>query len=112
MQKARAFAAHSPKDQLAPFELERRDVGARDVQIDILFCGVCHSDLYTARGEESALRLLFCLYCLVLMYYLISASFNLFLSTVHRLSAATTTLTCAVVATHEASCVNPASQTT
>ncbi len=36
---------------LAPFSIERRESTANDVQIDILFCGVCHSDLHTARGE-------------------------------------------------------------
>ena len=51
MQKAQAYATHSPQDHLSPFELDRRDVGAKDIQIDILFCGVCHSDLHTARGE-------------------------------------------------------------
>lgn len=48
---ANAFAAQSPESPLAPFSFERRDPGPRDVAIDILFCGVCHSDLHTARGE-------------------------------------------------------------
>jgi uncharacterized zinc-type alcohol dehydrogenase-like protein len=48
---AKAFAAQSAETPLAPFSFERRDPGARDVAIDILFCGVCHSDLHTARGE-------------------------------------------------------------
>lgn len=43
-----AFDAAGP---LAPWRFERRDVGAHDVQIDILFCGICHSDLHTVRGE-------------------------------------------------------------
>jgi len=51
MSKANAYAAFDAKSPLAPFELERRDVGANDVQIEILFCGVCHSDLHTARSE-------------------------------------------------------------
>jgi uncharacterized zinc-type alcohol dehydrogenase-like protein len=46
-----AFAAQSPTSPLAPFTFDRRDPGPRDVQIDILFCGVCHSDLHTARDE-------------------------------------------------------------
>ncbi len=48
---ANAYAAHSAATPLAPFSFERRDPGANDVAIDILFCGVCHSDLHTARGE-------------------------------------------------------------
>lgn len=48
---ASAYAAHSAEAPLAPFSLNRRTPGARDVQIDILFCGVCHSDLHTARSE-------------------------------------------------------------
>ncbi len=46
-----AFAAHSATTPLAPFTFERRTPGPRDVQIQILFCGVCHSDLHTVRGE-------------------------------------------------------------
>ena len=51
MSKVKSYAAHSPKEPLVPFNLNRRDVGAKDVQIEILFCGVCHSDLHTARNE-------------------------------------------------------------
>jgi len=46
-----AYAAQSATTPLAPFTLERLAPGAHDVAIDILFCGVCHSDLHTARGE-------------------------------------------------------------
>ena len=53
MSKALAFAAFDAKSALAPFTLERREPGPRDVQIDVLFCGVCHSDVHTARGEWS-----------------------------------------------------------
>ena len=45
------YAAPSADAPFGPFSFERRDVGATDVGIDILFCGVCHSDLHTARGE-------------------------------------------------------------
>lgn len=45
------YAARSATTPFAPFSFERRDPGADDVRIDILFCGVCHSDLHTARGE-------------------------------------------------------------
>jgi uncharacterized zinc-type alcohol dehydrogenase-like protein len=46
-----AYAAQGPDTPLAPFTIDRREPGPRDVKIDILFCGVCHSDLHTARGE-------------------------------------------------------------
>ena len=45
------FAAASPTTPLAPITFNRRDVGASDVQIEILYCGVCHSDLHFARDE-------------------------------------------------------------
>ena len=48
---AKAYAAHDAESSFAPFDFQRRDPGPRDVAIDILFCGVCHSDLHTARGE-------------------------------------------------------------
>jgi uncharacterized zinc-type alcohol dehydrogenase-like protein len=51
MSKTYSYAAQSPKDSLKPFQIERRAPGADDVQIDILYCGVCHSDLHTARNE-------------------------------------------------------------
>ena len=47
----KAFAAQSPSSPLAPHTIARREPGATDVAIDILYCGVCHSDLHTARGE-------------------------------------------------------------
>jgi uncharacterized zinc-type alcohol dehydrogenase-like protein len=51
MIKTHGYAALTAKDALAPFSFERRAPGLKDVQIDILFCGVCHSDLHTARDE-------------------------------------------------------------
>ena len=51
MSKVISYAAVSAKEKLAPLHIERREVGAKDVQIEILFCGVCHSDLHTARNE-------------------------------------------------------------
>ena len=51
MTKTKAYAARSATSALTPFELERRSPGADDIQIAILFCGVCHSDLHTARNE-------------------------------------------------------------
>lgn len=51
MPTAIAYAATSATSPLAPLAIERRAPGERDVAIDILFCGVCHSDLHTARSE-------------------------------------------------------------
>ncbi len=51
MYKAKAFSAASAKDRLAPDTIQRRDTTERDVRIEILFCGVCHSDLHTVRDE-------------------------------------------------------------
>lgn len=47
----RAFAAQSATAPLAPFAIERRQPTPTDVEIDILFCGVCHSDIHFARNE-------------------------------------------------------------
>lgn len=47
----KGYAAQDPHSSLTPFQFERRDVGPRDVQFDILYCGVCHSDLHQVRGE-------------------------------------------------------------
>ena len=49
--KTNAFAAQSPAAPLAQISIERREPGPKDVALDILYCGVCHSDLHTARGE-------------------------------------------------------------
>jgi len=46
-----AYAAISADEVLAPFVIERREVRAQDVEIQILFCGVCHSDIHFARDE-------------------------------------------------------------
>src|SRR6201998_2770639 len=48
---AGAFAAQSPTSGLAKFSIPRREPRAQDVQIEILFCGVCHSDLHQVRNE-------------------------------------------------------------
>lgn len=47
----KAYAAQSGTTPLAPFSFERRAPGAHDVQIDIAYCGVCHSDLHQVRSE-------------------------------------------------------------
>ena len=48
---ARAYAAKSASSGLAPASIQRRAPGPQDVQIDILYCGVCHSDLHQVRNE-------------------------------------------------------------
>lgn len=51
MLKTLGYAAQSATSPLVPFHFERRDPGPKDVQIEILYCGVCHSDLHTVRNE-------------------------------------------------------------
>jgi uncharacterized zinc-type alcohol dehydrogenase-like protein len=51
MPEARAYAAASPSSPLAPTSIPRREPGPRDVSIQIAYCGICHSDVHTARGE-------------------------------------------------------------
>lgn len=53
MFEVRGYAAASADSPLKPFSIQRRDPGPRDVQIEILYCGVCHSDLHQARNEWS-----------------------------------------------------------
>ena len=47
--KTKGYAAADAKSPIAPFSFERRDVREHDVLIDILFCGICHSDIHQAR---------------------------------------------------------------
>jgi uncharacterized zinc-type alcohol dehydrogenase-like protein len=49
--QARSFGAQSATSALAPLAINRREPGPTDVEIDILYCGVCHSDLHQARNE-------------------------------------------------------------
>jgi len=51
MFKAKAYSAASATSPLASDTIQRRDTTERDVQIEILFCGICHSDLHYARNE-------------------------------------------------------------
>lgn len=51
MYKCDSFAVSGPNQPFKPFRFDRRDPLAHDVDIDILYCGVCHSDLHTARDE-------------------------------------------------------------
>jgi len=53
--KAKAYSATSSSSPLAPTIIPRRDPGEDDVQIEILFCGICHSDLHQVRNEWSAM---------------------------------------------------------
>lgn len=47
----KAFGVIIEKETLKPLSIQRREVGDDDVKIDISFCGVCHSDIHTARNE-------------------------------------------------------------
>lgn len=51
MIQVKAFAAYDAETPLKPFEFERKEVGANQVQIEILYSGVCHSDIHTAKGD-------------------------------------------------------------
>jgi len=51
MTKANAYGAKSATTPLVQLSIERRDPGPTDVEIDILFCGLCHSDIHTVRNE-------------------------------------------------------------
>jgi uncharacterized zinc-type alcohol dehydrogenase-like protein len=49
--QVKAYGTNSAAEPLSPFNFSRRDPLEHDVEIDILYCGVCHSDLHTARDE-------------------------------------------------------------
>jgi len=51
MTLAKAYAAKSATAPLGPYQFERRAVGPHDVQIEIAYCGICHSDLHQVRNE-------------------------------------------------------------
>jgi len=51
MIQVKGYAAMSPKETLAPWNFQRREVGPHDVQFDISYCGVCHSDLHQIRDD-------------------------------------------------------------
>ena len=51
MPSTKSYAAQSATEQLVPFTIERRNPKPHDVQIEILYCGVCHSDLHFARND-------------------------------------------------------------
>src|SRR4051812_29792511 len=47
----KGYAAKNESDNLGPFNFERRDLREHDVQIQIQYCGVCHSDLHQVKNE-------------------------------------------------------------
>ena len=47
----KGYAAQTPTSDLAPWDFQRRDVGPHDVQFDVQFCGVCHSDLHQIKND-------------------------------------------------------------
>lgn len=51
MKKINAYATLAADKSLGPFTIERKDPGPHEVQIEILYCGVCHSDIHQARNE-------------------------------------------------------------
>nr|WP_121274282.1 NAD(P)-dependent alcohol dehydrogenase [Pedobacter schmidteae] len=51
MIQTKGYAAQSPETDLAPWNFERREVGPHDVQLEILYCGVCHSDLHQIKND-------------------------------------------------------------
>ena len=55
MYETKAFAASSSTSPLAPLTIPRRDLTATAVRIDILFCGICHSDVHQVRNEWTAM---------------------------------------------------------
>ncbi len=54
MIQSKGFAAHTAGAALTPFSFERRDPGPRDVALEILFCGVCHSDIHQVHNDWNA----------------------------------------------------------
>src|SRR6202453_1804645 len=54
MYKAKAYSAAGATSRLASTTIPRRDPSGNDVQIEILFCGICHSDLHSVRNEWSS----------------------------------------------------------
>lgn len=51
MTATKGYAAQDAKTDLAPWDFERREVGPQDVQFDIHYCGVCHSDLHQIKND-------------------------------------------------------------
>jgi len=51
MKAVKVYAAQNAKEPLEPWQIDRREPGNEDVEIEILYCGVCHSDIHTARNK-------------------------------------------------------------
>ncbi|MFZ5803091.1 MAG: NAD(P)-dependent alcohol dehydrogenase [Candidatus Omnitrophota bacterium] len=51
MLKTKGYATKGPKEKLGAFEFDRREPGPHDVLIELLYCGICHSDIHQARNE-------------------------------------------------------------
>ncbi|MFD0991877.1 NAD(P)-dependent alcohol dehydrogenase [Tenacibaculum geojense] len=51
MNTVKAYGAFAPEKDLEPLDIERRTISENDVKIDILYCGVCHSDIHAARND-------------------------------------------------------------
>ncbi|AMA43907.1 NAD(P)-dependent alcohol dehydrogenase [Piscirickettsia salmonis] len=51
MYSTKSYAAYNDKDELKSYEFNRREVGPKDIEIDILYCGVCHSDIHMVRND-------------------------------------------------------------
>lgn len=56
MSEIKAYGAHSATEELVPLKIERRELEPKDIAIEILYCGVCHSDIHTARSEWGPAR--------------------------------------------------------
>jgi hypothetical protein len=55
LSKALAYAATSRTSPMGPITISRRELRSNDVNIEILYCGVCHTDIHTAHGEWDGL---------------------------------------------------------
>ena len=51
MTQTKAYAAQTQSAALEGFEIERRPIGADDIQLDIAYCGVCHSDIHMVKND-------------------------------------------------------------
>ncbi len=51
MIETKGYATHDTNAKFVPFNFQRRDVGPNDIQIDIEYCGICHSDIHMAKNE-------------------------------------------------------------
>lgn len=51
MYKTKGYAVQNAESKFEPFEFERRELNARDVLIEIMYCGVCHTDIHQVRNE-------------------------------------------------------------